>query len=206
MDRMSNRIAMDSTLETFFRDLLQQALAAERLELDEAGLSYLVRLMGDFSRHEALYASARPDEPGTPTLVWLYEKAQTAERSQRFEAYRHLGDVALVVSGLFGAHLERQRSLVGVDYYVGMGRAAYDSAAHLARPSIFERVLGELAEKFNRVVEVLTHVAEQTTLPVRRDLEALYERIVRSPESPELQRRLADQGLVLTLSPTKASA
>ena len=194
VEEMVARIETHATLEGFFGDLIQEALAAERLDLDESSVSYLLSLCREFSRHEVMFGSERPGESGTPGLVWLFERAQSTDRGTRFQAYRHLGDVSLMVSGFFSPHIERERSLVGVEYYVQMGSNAYDSAAALAQANNFGQLLSELAQKFRRVVEVLMRVAEQTTLPIARDVAALYERYSRNPESLELLRRLSQQG------------
>jgi hypothetical protein len=196
MVSVKQQIETHTTLEGFFNELLTEALQAEGVILDEASLSYLLNLCADFARSESLYQSEREEESGTPALVWLYERAQHGDRGLRFQAYRHLGDVSLVVSGFFAPHVERERSLVGIDYYVQMGSAAYGTAAHLAQPHGFGRMLHELSLKFRQLVEVLTRVAEHTTLPVARDVMTLYERFVRNPSSPELHRRLIAQGLI----------
>ena len=111
-----------------------------------------------------------------------------------------MGNVALMVSGLFAPHVERPRSLVGVDYYIQMGATAYGSAANLAKQSAFSSLLLELASKFGRLVEVLTRVAERTTLPVRNDLLALYERLLRNPSSANVRERMIGCGAIPSLS------
>jgi hypothetical protein len=189
-------IETHASLDGFFSDLLVDALTAEGVVLNDACKTYLLRLCGEFARHEALHGCETPGELGTPALVWLYERAQKGDRGLRFQAYRQLGDISLVVSGFFSAHIERERSLVGVDYYVQMGATAYENAASLAGPLGFKSLLRELSTKFRRLVEVLSHVAEQTTLPVARDVAALYERLCLNPESSDLQRRLVTQGLI----------
>jgi hypothetical protein len=193
---MTGCIHTQVTLEGFFGELLREALSVEGLALDEACVAYLQNLCSDFVKHEALHGAESTGEPGTPALVWLYQRAQTADRGLRFHAYRQLGDVSLVVSGFFTPHIERERSLVGVDYYVQMGSAAYDSAATLAKPEGFGDLLSELAAKFRRLVEVMTRVAERTTLPIRRDVAAMFDRFARNPDSAELHRRLVAQGLI----------
>lgn len=189
-----SRIDTHSSLEAYFEGLLRDALSAEQVDLPEDAFSYVLHLVGDFSRPEHLHGRGGHDEPGTPGLVWLYKEAREAAPSARFDAYRHLGDVALMVSSFFGPHVERERSLVGVEYYVDMGRTAYGAAASLALRSGFAALLGGLSQRFDRLVEVLTRVAEQTTLPVAADIGALYARICRNPNSPELSRRLLSSG------------
>lgn len=167
---------------------------SERVVLEAGGEAYLLQLCRRMADRDALHVFQSPDDPGTPALVWLYRRARECAPSERFEAYRTIGDVALIVSGLFQPHVARRRSAVGVDYYVRMGAAGYDSASRLAADSGFGSILAELASKFARLVEVLTRVAEQTTLPVADDLAALYARFRSNPESQALLERLSALG------------
>ena len=204
---MSDRIETHASLEAFFEALLREAMAVEQIELRAESFAYVTSLFAGFATREGLHGRQRPGERGTPALVWLYEEAQRArDRGQRFDAYRHLGDVSLIVSGFFTPYLERERSLVGVDYYVQMGTAAYDAAASLAHRSGFSQLLAELARKFEQLVEVLTRVAERTTLPVARDLRALYERLMRNPQSAGLRELLLEQGAVPVFATSEAKA
>jgi hypothetical protein len=204
---MRDRIETHVSLESYFEELLREAMAVERIELAAGSFGYVTKLFSDFATHQGLHGRQRPGERGTPALVWLFEEAQQAtDRGARFDAYRHLGDVSLIVSGLFTPHVERDRSLVGVDYYVQMGTAAYDTAASLANQSGFSKLLAELALKFDRLVEVLARMAERTTLPVARDLRALYERMLRSPHSPALCERLLEHGVAPVIARTEVKA
>lgn len=192
MSPMTDRIEMHTSVVGYFEALLREALEAERVTLEGDGVAYLLQLITDLSAPGGLLAGTR-GEPGTPGLVWLYQAAREAPPTQRFDAYRRLGDVALVVSGFFAPHIERASSLVGVDYYVNMGSAAYHQAAASARTG-FSELLRTLAAKFGTLVEVLTRVAEQTTLPVNRDLATLFERVARNPDCGAGDR-LLDKGL-----------
>lgn len=184
---MSGSIVMHTSMESYFEELLRPALAAERLELSPVASTYILKLVSEFGHRESLFARAERSDPGTPTLFELYLRAVNAAPSERCNAFRYLGDVALFVSGFFAPHIER--SLVGVNYYVEMGGNSYRQAATLSHGG-FAEVLEQLAVEFRRLVEVMTRVAEQTTLPVQRDLGALFERWSRNPESEELGRRL----------------
>ena len=190
---MVPRIASHASIEGFFRELLEQALETEQVVLSEGARTYLVDLVKAFGRSEVFYSCAQRDDPGTPTLTWMYQAACEAPPSARFDAYRRLGDVALFVSGFFAPHIERERSLVGVDYYVQMGRTGYAGAGHCTRAHGLSGLFAQLAQEFGRLVEVMTRVAEETTLPNRAGLSALYDRLVRNPGSPGLNRRLMDR-------------
>lgn len=193
---MDSKIATHASIEGFFRKLLEEALETERVDLTDVARAYLVELVKGFGHSEVFFSCAQSDDPGTPTLTWMYQAAREAPPSARFDAYRRLGDVALFVSGFFAPHIERERSLVGVDYYVQMGRTGYASAGEWSRASGMSGLFAQLAHEFGRLVEVLTRVAEETTLPVKDDLSGLYERLVRNPESPGLTQRLASHRAV----------
>lgn len=200
---MERRIEIQTSLAGFFDTMLRDALAAERLALTDPATSYLVQLVTEFAERDALYAHGERDERGTPALATLYTRAIEAAPHERFNAYRQLGDVALVVAGLFAPHVER-RKLVDLRYYADMGSAAYHHAAQLAQGS-FGGVLGQLSTSFARCIEVLTRFAEKTTLPVRRDVGAFFDRWAMNPESEELARRLMTMGLVPVMGPAKAA-
>ncbi len=199
------KIDTHSSIEGYFKSLLETAIEDLEVEITPEGFEYVLRLFSDFNRIEKLQALAN-QEPGTPALVWLYERAQTVDEGQRFAAYRNLGDVALLVSGLFAPHIERQRSLVGVDYYIDMGSSAYGCAASLARTNGFGHMLRQLAGKFSSMVEVLTRVAEETTLPVNHSIERIYERYMKHPKSKFLQDKLIETGSMPVFGLSKAVA
>ena len=133
-------------------------MAAENVVLEAGGEAYLLQLCRRMAHRDALHALQDADDRGTPALAWLYRRAREVAPSERFEAYRTIGDVALTVSGLFQPHVARERATVGVDYYIRMGSAGYETASTLAGPSGFRPVLAELALKFERLVEVFTRV------------------------------------------------
>ena len=193
---MANRIDTHLSVEDFFETLLRDAVETVRVTLDGTEFAYVLKLVGGFSNAEALHRASERDDPGTPALVTLYQRARESAPSERFEAYRHLGDVALMVSGFFAPHIERARSLVGIDYYVQMGRTAYEAAATFSAARGFSQTLAQLSAKFDRLVDVLTVIAEKTTLPVARDLGSLYERYLRDPSRLDLSDRLLLQGAV----------
>jgi len=135
-----------------------------------------------------------PKTGATATLAWLYREARESPPGARFEAYRRLGDVALVAPSLFAPYVERRRALVGRSYYVQMGAAAYDAASELAR-SGFRGLLRELSTQFRALVDVLSRMAESTTLPMQRDLERWVDRLDDDPHDSAALRHLRSRGL-----------
>lgn len=188
---MAPRIETHRTLDAFFEGLLEKALTSVRMEMDPGCRAYVVQLCAEAAMKDTLHAGQRAEDPGTPALFKLYEQAVQSAPREQFNAYRHLGDVALLVSGFYTPHIER--TLVGVDYYVQMGGAAYGRAAVLSKGGLGE-ILDKLASQFRRLVEVLTRMAEQTTLPIARDMRSLYDRWIRDPQQEDLYARLGSMG------------
>lgn len=178
-----------TTLDGYFRDLLTDALHAERCAVAPEVEDYLTQLCVEFAR-----TPPTGTEGATATLAWLYREARECPPGARFEAYRRLGDVALVAPSLFAPYVERRKALVGRGYYEQMGAAAYDAASELAR-SGFRGLLRELSEQFRALVAVLTRMAESTTLPIQRDIERLVARLRDQPSDGAALRGLGEQGL-----------
>lgn len=138
------------TLDPYFNDLLKEALSQERLKLDGLSEVYLLKLISEFGQTNILTELSRPNEAGTPTLAWLLASAQQAGWNQ-FNAYRQLGDVALVVGGFFKPP--------NLAYHIDMGSTAYLQASTMAHHSVFKPLLAELAIRFRRLVDVFMRVS-----------------------------------------------
>ena len=186
-------IVTQASMAEFFTERVQAALREQSIELDEASQVYLVNLLEDFTHTGNLQVGEGEGESGTPALFRLYQRAMNATAQEAAFAYRHMGDVALVVAGMFSPHVER--SLVNVDYYVKMGGSAYHRASFLDRSGMLAPALSQLARCFDKVVEVLTRIAERTTLPVPAGVADLYARWARNPDC-ELTQRLMLGGAI----------
>ena len=191
---MEKTIVTSKSVTGFFSDLLEEVLQGQDVQLSDASTAYLVHVVSGFTDQAVLHNQNSPEESGPPALFRLYEKAVSAPPREQFEAYRHLGDVSLFVSSFFAPHVER--SVVSFEYYIQMGGGAYDRAASLDRTGKMRPLMRQLSEKFSRVVELLTQLAEKTSLPICRDLANLYDRWSRNTNNQELYSRLIRQGAV----------
>jgi hypothetical protein len=172
------------SLNEFFKDAVSRAIRNQGVAATEHTEFYLVNLLSDFSRTPL---------PGGPLAIKMCEglSALPGERAQKL---REVGDTSLFVSGFFPDSLNR--SLVDVDYYMGMGEIAY---AHLSRMlrgaqgEAFGEVFCELSDKFARFVEVLSEVSDTATGgPV--DVLRLCEKYVKTG-SESVLRKLARRGV-----------
>ncbi len=191
---MRPTLDLTANLETFFHDVVDDAMRKKQLAATEAAEYYLVSLLTDFARPDARSCEAleRP-------LTLLLDEALHAPGGERFERLRVLGDGVLYVSGFFAPHLETRG--VEIRYVTSLGARAYDSAGKMLRgasgdgaPDLFF----ELAENFERFAELLTAVAEKLSLasaPSSVGILKMYERWLKTG-SDSLGSELLEHGVL----------
>lgn len=194
----SRELKVITNPESFFHELVVQALGKQRIRVGEEAEFYLVNLLQKFISVDRLFAR---DEQGQirdePLCVLFAEALEEPMAEHQRLMFRHVGDVSLYISGFFQESLERKS--VDVDYYIGMGGAAYRNVAtreDVNRASLYS----ELSDRFGTLVDVLTEVSEQTQ-PVtnQTDLLKTYEKWV-STGSDHAERKLRQAGIDLTNS------
>lgn len=182
---------MDVTLATsvdeFFHEVVTDALCAVDCDASEPASWYLVGLLGDFTK------TRLTDEP-----LGLKLAQPGADPGERVRNLKQVGDTSLYVAGFFAESLTR--SLVDVDYYVGIGQNAY---AQLARSfgagrSLTE-VYEELAAKFPRFVDVLMAVRKRVAiaeLNATTDITRLYDIWLRTRDE-WVEKKLRAAGILV---------
>ncbi|HEU5060662.1 MAG TPA: hypothetical protein VFU21_29225 [Kofleriaceae bacterium] len=172
-----------TSVEAFFQEILAGALERQRVAASEPTEFYLVGLLGE-------YAKARlPDHALSLRLV-----ATQGDAGERVRALKEVGDTTLYVAGFFADSLERK--LVGVDYYMDLGQAAYHELAHRLATSSVAEVYAELSGKFPRFVEVLMEVRRHVAF-ASQDVVHLYEEWVRT-RSDWVEKRLRALGVMVS--------
>jgi hypothetical protein len=155
-------VTLAASLDEFFHEVVTDALEIVDLDASEPASWYLVGLLGEMTRARI------SDEPLGVKL------AQSAtDPGERVRTLKQVGDTSLYVAGFFAESLSR--SLVDVDYYVGLGQSAYGQLARsLGGQRALTEVYEELADKFPRFVDVLTEIRKRTDLATP-DVGKLYE-------------------------------
>ncbi len=125
---MTNRgIDLSTTLGDLFREQLDDALRARRMEVPAPVRDYVVRLLCSFSLTEPLGAP-----PFERPLTFVLDDARSADSpAERLARLRALGDHALWLVGFFADHLERRGA--SRSYVASIGRTAYAEAAAALR-------------------------------------------------------------------------
>jgi len=154
-------VTLAASVDEFFHEVVTDAVSAVDLDASEPAGWYLVGLLGDFTR------ARLPDEPLGVKLA-----QPGLDPGERVRNLKQVGDTSLYVAGFFAESLSR--SLVDVDYYVGLGQNAYAQLARSLGSKTLGEVYAELAEKFPLFVDVLAEVRNRVDLGTN-DLGRLYE-------------------------------
>jgi hypothetical protein len=163
-------------LTEFFRDALGEALAHQHVSLDDHTAHYVVSLLTLYSRTEVSHADTRPGQRWVGLADLLAQAAAAGSQVERDALLQRLGDVSLFMAGFFAHGFERR--LIDVDYHVAMGGRAYGTLA--ASPITGPRralcgVFGELARKFQSVVDAIGEVSDSARQWSSKDILRLYE-------------------------------
>jgi hypothetical protein len=167
------RLCRGEAVTEYFRELVDDAVSRQQLDVDAMTSYYVVQLLATFARTDS--SASETFWGDAPMAARLGEALGTGGRRQRM-LLRQVGDAALFLSGFFPDRL--RRSLVDVDYYMRLGGYAYGSLSQ--DDDMLAPVFGELAEHFGGFVEVLGEISEKSALSTTTDLLRLYERWLRT--------------------------
>jgi hypothetical protein len=146
------------------------------VSLDEHTAHYVVSLLTLYSRTEVSHGDTRPGQRWVSLAELLAQAAEARTPAERAALLQRLGDVSLFVAGFFAHGFERR--LIDVDYHIAMGGRAYGTLA--AAPVSGPRralcgVFGELARKFQSVVDALGEISDTARVWSSKDTLRLYE-------------------------------
>lgn len=186
------RSATVAEIRDYFAGELKSVLGKRKVSADQS-FDYLVDLLVRYMRSESFYEQAPDGKLQENVLAHLYAKYLEGTGEERQFALKRLGDICLLVTGIFPESLRRK--IVGVNYYFGMGGAAYSTLSDLQFSQIAKTLFSELAFKFRDFSCVLSDLSEANGLQKNTDLLHLYERWL-STGDKHLKARLAEKGIV----------
>jgi hypothetical protein len=181
---MSDAVVRRESAAEYFKELVDGALAHQRIAAGELTAFYVVNLLTGY-----LQRPVQEDE--APLALRLAEALDAAGMRQR-TSLKQIADSSLFISGFFADSLTRK--LVDIDYYVSIGGTAY-TALSRSETDTFSPVFAELAENFVRFVDVLSEVSERASCCSNADLLRLYERWLKTG-SPRSGQLLIERGVV----------
>jgi hypothetical protein len=183
-------------LREFFHDSVQRALHHQQVAVEDQTEHYLVNVLTTFARADALYDSKQQGQH-KPLACMLAAAVDAPSDSQQRQILQRMGDVSLFMAGFFAHSFARK--LIDVDYHIAMGGRAYSSLADSmrgrTRSAVLTAVFAELANKFQRLVDVLNDVADMARPNTQRDVLRQYE-IWLKTGSPRARHLLGEWGVV----------
>jgi len=185
-----------SSLQSFFKERIENAVERHSINGDEDTLWYLTQLLCNYSRSSTFFDNHGHRSALTPLAEYYRQAIESGSSHERRQLLQRLGDVAIVVSGLFSGALNRKA--VGVDYYISMGEAAYstlaDESPHSSRESSQQGIFEALAKDFSDYVVAISEVPVKPDEP--QDLLALINDW-HANAHPATVRQLQNQGVIL---------
>ncbi|MEO8700310.1 MAG: hypothetical protein ABI867_09715 [Kofleriaceae bacterium] len=183
-------VTLAASVDEFFHEVVTEALHEVDLDASEPASWYLVGLLGDFTKARL-----------TDEALGMKLAQPSSDPGERVRTLKQVGDTSLYVAGYFAESLTR--SLVDVDYYVGLGANAYKQLARQlgGRQSAtpITEVYNELAERFPAFVDVLAMVRKRIAmaeLNATTDIGRLYEIWLRTRDE-WVEKKLKDAGVLV---------
>lgn len=187
---MDRPLLGEQTPAEYFKELVDAALARQRVAAGDLTSYYLVNLLCQFVRLDG-----RTAEDQTKPLALRLARALQSGGAEQRALLRSLGDFSLFTSGFFSDSLQRRSN--DVDYYVSMGEYAYGSLSRYDEDA-FADVFADLARRFVGYMDVLADISERTALTpcnTHNDVLRLYEKWLRTGSARDGQK-LIDRGIV----------
>jgi hypothetical protein len=179
-----------------FRDALETATHNQEVKLGDMTFVYVVNLLTEYCHSRALSAVTDESRHIKPLALIYAEAIEAPSPDQRNRTLQRLGDIALFIAGLFTDSLNRR--VVDVDYYIGMGEAAYGSLHDSIQPRndrfLTAELFDDLCQKFAVLVDLLGEIGEMSGLKSNADVLRAYE-IWLKTGSDRARRQLIRNGI-----------
>ena len=176
----------------YFLEIVEDAFNERQFSTYPYVKSYMVDLLTHFMLTDNLWDEV--DQSGRRTREMLSEsflRAAGSEPKVKIEKLKKLGDHSLYVSGFFSDSL--QRKIIDVDYYVDMGRTAFDTLSTSVEEDTFAQLYKEMAHRFVELVDVLTLISQKAMIADEENLLRLMD-VYSKTGSPLLAETLVEKG------------
>lgn len=140
-DNAKQFIEICKKCDAFFKEVLDDAIQNQHVQISQEAAFYLmgVLLMG-----------IRVDPNANSKS--LAERYLIAHENEKIEEFKAVGDLSLIVAGVWWQSLLRK--LIDVDYYISLGSQSYQKASEVT-PKNLSDLFEELSENFRDMVNIL---------------------------------------------------
>jgi len=144
--------------DAFFSEILNRAVTNQGVQISEEANFYLLSVV-------LVGLKVGPNHYEQS----LAEKFLIAQRGGRFEDLKLVGDLSLIIAGLWWQSLIKK--LVDVDYYIDLGSCSYRQVGEIGQIQLSD-LFEELSQNFTALVNVLIEVS--LTISEARDDRGLW--------------------------------
>src|SRR4051794_19594985 len=106
----------------FFAEELRTVMQKQQVQANNDSLAYLVDLLFRYMSAEEFFAKDAEGKLQNNVLAHLYADFISGNTEMKQRALRRLGEICLLITGLFPDSLNRK--VIDLDYYFGMGGTA----------------------------------------------------------------------------------
>lgn len=172
-------------LNSFFYDQLSTFFRKENTSVREETKQYLTSVLTTFSAASELRHK------------YLFQIYGDCVEDQSFSNYKYLGDHSLYISGCFPHSLNR--SLVGLNYYIGMGQLGYQQSSLRAPNRGISQLYDDMAANFKTYMNGLYSIS---ALSLEKNKLSLYNQFLET-NSPSALEELLKLGIMPINQPRK---
>lgn len=183
---MSNSAVLENPA-IFFNTLVNEYLSKTGVNVSESVKNYLSELLQFYIFSDHLFSIDSSGRKQVKTLAELYLNSYHSNISLKSNL-KKIGDTSLYISGFFRKSLKKK--MVSVDYYINMGRQAYEGLSGFQGGELFE----ELAVRFPDLVFVLFQIRKKNQSDKYNDLLSMLDQYMETGCS-QMAKDLIDQGI-----------
>lgn len=192
---MSNVLLI--TAEQHFSELLKEACAYRQVEILPSNEIYILKLLNHYvdSRNLHFPFVSESVEKIPDTFAELYLTALSCNEPIKQKYMKILADKSLYLSGFFADSL--QKKSVDINYYMGIGSAAYQNLAAWTKEESTAAVYSQFSKRFADYADLLNYISTKSTLQSEQNILKLYERYIKTG-SESIREKLTELGVVTT--------
>lgn len=193
-----------ASLQDFFRQRIECAVDKLNIDGNDETMWYLTQLLCNYSQTNRFLDDNVTGATLTPLAEYYRMAMESPTKHERRMQLQRLGDVAIVVAGLFAGALNRKP--IGVRYYMSMGEAAYATLADESPQSTRERSLQRIFESLSQ--DFRDYVIALSEIPTKPDSERDLLQLVdewENTQHPALAKQLREQGVFIDETPSVES-
>ena len=158
---MSTQLILNSN--EYFQTLVDDAFSDRKIQTYPYIKTYIVDVLKHHLVVENLYDVEDPSGKKThKTMAELLFSANQAGGKDRVEKFKRLGDRSLYISGFFSDSF--QRKIIDVDYYVDIGKMAFDSLSNDVEEDMFSKLFKDISLHFLNLVDVLSLISQRAKM------------------------------------------